>query len=50
MLEAIVAGAAVPITLRVATGLTASTIATAIVSPRARPRPSITPETMPERA
>ena len=47
---AIVGGLAVPITLRVVNGVVARIIATASVSPRARPNPSITPETIPERA
>ena len=50
MLEAMVAGLVLEIMLRVTTGLAERTIATAMVSPSARPRPSITAETMPERA
>ena len=50
MLEATVAGLVLEIRLRVTIGEAESTIATAIVSPSARPRPSITAETMPERA
>ena len=50
LLLSIVGGLAVPITSKVVVGVVASTIATAIVSPSARPRPSMIPETMPERA
>src|ERR1700752_771246 len=50
MFDAIVAGVLLEIRLRGTTGVAESTIATAMVSPRARPRPSITPETTPERA
>jgi hypothetical protein len=50
MFAAMVGGLAVPMTLSVVRGVAARTIATAIVSPRARPRPSMIPETMPERA
>ena len=50
MLAAIVEGFVLLIRLKVTTPLAESTMATAIVSPSARPRPSITAETMPERA
>ena len=50
MLEATVAGLVFEIRFSVTTGDAESTIATAIVSPRARPRPSIAAETTPERA
>ena len=49
MLEAIVAGLLLEIRLSVTIGEADSTIATAMVSPSARPSPSITAETMPER-
>ena len=50
MLAAIVEGLSLQIRLKVITPLAESTIATAIVSPSARPMPSITADTMPERA
>ena len=50
MFAAIVTGSSVLIRLKVMTPVAESTMATAIVSPSARPRPSIDAETMPERA
>ena len=50
MFAAIVDGLVEEIRLKVTTPLAESTIATAIVSPSARPRPSMAAETMPERA
>ncbi len=50
MLDATVAGLVLEIRFRVTTGEAESTIATAIVSPSARPRPSMTAETMPDLA
>ena len=50
MFAAIVEGLVLLIRLNVTTPLAESAMATAIVSPSARPRPSITAETMPLRA
>ena len=50
MLAAIVEGFVLEIRLNVTTPVALSTMATAMVSPRARPSPSMVADTIPERA